>query len=170
MLTLYKFILNSKKKPPLSPPKKKKPLSAHHNNFEARPDLCLKDKSQIGSVFQVPGELDAQSPYAQQGAGQSYLDNTGGDQGLVASVGLGQQTQTEDNPVISSPPGGAFASWQADDTIQPLAALGGGGGGGVEPSTGIYAQIPTMGGGGDDGMGNQIIPAANNELTNPSWS
>lgn len=106
--------------------------------------------------------------------GQSYLDNTGGgDQGLLASSsGLGQQTQIEDNSVVSSPPPvGPFTSGQEEATIQPVAALGGGRGG-VEPGTGEYAQLPNiaMGGRGDDGAGNQIIPAAYDELANPSWS
>lgn len=164
----------------ITPPPFYQKSSAHRNNFKARPDLCLNDKNQIGSVFQIPGDLDAQSSHPPQLGGQSYLDNTGGDQGLVSSssVGLGQQTQIEDNSGMSSPPPvGPFTSWQEEDTIQPVAALGGGGGrGGVEPGTGEYAQlpnigeIPAMGGRGDDGAGNQIIPAAYDELTNPSWS
>lgn len=151
----------------------KKKFSAHRNNFKARPDLCLNDKNQIGSVFQIPGDSDAQSSLPQQLEGQSYLDNTGGDQGLLASsFGLGQQTQIEDNSVVSSPPPvGPFTSGQEEDKIQPVAALGGGRGG-VEPGTAEYAQLPNiaMGGKGDDGAGNQIIPAAYDELTNPSRS
>lgn len=159
--------------PPSTKKKKKKISSAHRNNFQSRPDLCLNEKNQIGSVFQIPGDLDTQSSLPEQLGGQSYSDDTGGDQGLLASsFGPGQQTKIEDNSVVSSPPPvGPFTSWQEEDTTRPVAALNGGTGG-VEPVTGEYAQLPNiaMGGTGDDGAGNQIIPAANNEVGSPSWS
>lgn len=71
--------------PPLHP---EKVSSTHLNNFASRPDLCLKDKSQMSTVFPLPGDLDAGSFHPVQ-EGQSYLDNTDGVDDFDVSFGLG---------------------------------------------------------------------------------